>query len=247
MYYSYWLEKLKLNKSNVSKIIICCGTPKRLEVLLKYLSNPSLICEFYSMKTYTGKYEDITVTITSTGFGSPDSVFALELLFQVGGDYIIRVGSAGALNEKINVGDLFIISGAVRGEGTSVYYAPLEYPAIPDPIVTNSLIEAAERLKIKYNTGIVWTMDAIFRETSDKVALMDSLNVKCVDMICSSLFVTSSIYKKKSGAILVISDNVKINNVGFNSKELQKSEEKASLIAFESVKILKEKGLLNEQ
>lgn len=245
MYYSYWLEKLKLGKENISQVVLCCGTPKRLELLLKYLSDPYLVCEFLAMKTFTGKIGEIPVTITSTGFGSPDSVFSLELLFKVGGDYTIRVGSAGALSEELNIGDLLIVTGAVRGEGTSNYYAPLEYPAVPDPIITNSLIEAAEKLKIKYKLGFVWTIDAIFKETPDRINLLNSLGVKCVDMICSSLFITSSIYGKKAGAILAISDNVKTNEIGFNSKEFQEAEEKASLIAFESVKILKKRGVLN--
>ena len=229
---------LGLRKGDVAPYVLSPGVPRRLKTILKYVSNPRLILEFLLMKAYNGEVEGIPVTVASTGVGSPDSSAAVELYFAAGGEYLIRIGSAGALREDMEIGDLIIVTGAVRGEGTSRYYAPPEFPAVPDPMVTGALVEAAERLDIPYQLGLVWTTDAIFRETPRRVSLWRSLNVKCVDMICSSIFVVSQVLGKRAGAILAISDNVATGELGFHSQRFHDAEDRAVRVALEAVKIL---------
>jgi uridine phosphorylase len=225
----------------VAPYVISCGVPERLERIIKHVSEPHLFFEHLLMKAYRGKIDGIPVTVASLGVGSPDASIATELYFAAGGECLIRVGSAGSLWKNLKIGDIVIATGAVRDEGTSGQYVPKEYPAVPDPTLTDSLMEAARKLDVPFERGIVWTTDAIFRETPEKISFWRSAGVKCVDMICSSLFVISQIYGKRAGAILAISDNLETNEEGFKSEEFRNAEARAAQIAVESIKILDKK------
>src|SRR5699024_6134001 len=96
--------------------------------------------------TYTGYLDGEMVSVTSTGIGGPSASIAMEELVKCGADTFIRVGTCGGMQLKVESGDLVIASGAIRMEGTSREYAPIEFPAVADVGIVNALAEAAEAL-----------------------------------------------------------------------------------------------------
>ncbi|MGX8704888.1 MAG: nucleoside phosphorylase, partial [bacterium] len=95
--------------------------------------------------TFTGTLDGKKVSVTSTGIGSPSAAIAIEELVRCGAKTLIRVGTCGGMALPVKGGDIVIATGAVRMEGTSKEYAPLEFPAVPDFEVTMALREAALR------------------------------------------------------------------------------------------------------
>ena len=132
-----------------AKIAILPGDPARVELLAKLLDTQSLYLsfnrEYCSYLATVGKEK---ILVISTGMGSPSAAIAVEELAMLGIKKFIRVGTTGAIQEKINLGDLILNTGAVRLEGTSSHYVPIEYPAIADFELTQSLRQAAQKLQI---------------------------------------------------------------------------------------------------
>ncbi len=121
-----------------------------------------------------------------------------------GTEHIIRTGSCGALREDISVGDLVIVTGSVRGEGTTPYYVPDNFSTVSDIKVASALVKAAEKAGIKYHLGTVWTTDALLRETRERVEKMRELKVKAVDMVSASLLTVAQLFSFKSDKNLTI-------------------------------------------
>ena len=123
---------LQIRRGDVGRYVILPGDPKRCEKIAKYLDNPVLIADSREYKTYTGYLDGEKVSVTSTGIGGPSASIALEELVQCGADTFVRVGTCGGMDTEVKGGDLVIATGAIRMEGTSKEYAPIEYPAVPN-------------------------------------------------------------------------------------------------------------------
>ena len=147
---------------DVGKYVILPGDPKRCEKIAKHFDNPVKIADSREFVTYTGTIDGVKVSVTSTGIGGPSASIALAELAQCGADTFIRVGTCGGMQLDVEGGDTVIASGAVRMEGTSKEFAPIEYPAVPDVTVMNALIQAAENMKTPYHVGVVECKDSFF-------------------------------------------------------------------------------------
>ena len=121
---------LQIHNGQVGKYVILPGDPKRCEKIAAYFEHPVLIADSREFVTYTGTLEGETVSVTSTGIGGPSAAIAMEELFKAGAHTFIRVGTCGGIDTEVQSGDLVIATGAVRAEGTSREYAPIEYPAV---------------------------------------------------------------------------------------------------------------------
>ena len=119
---------LQIHNGQVGKYVILPGDPKRCEKIAAYFEHPVLIADSREFVTYTGTLEGETVSVTSTGIGGPSAAIAMEELFKAGAHTFIRVGTCGGIDTEVQSGDLVIATGAVRAEGTSREYAPIEYP-----------------------------------------------------------------------------------------------------------------------
>ena len=149
-----------LKEGDVGKYVILPGDPKRCEKIAAYFDDPELVADSREFVTYTGTLEGEKVSVTSTGIGGASASIALEELCNCGADTFIRVGTCGGMQTEVCGGDLVIATGAIRMEGTSREYAPIEYPAVPDLEVTNALVQAAAEQNCTYHTGVVQCKDS---------------------------------------------------------------------------------------
>ncbi len=151
-----------LGPGDVGRYVLLPGDPKRCAKIAKYFDNPRLVADSREFVTYTGTLNGVPVSVTSTGIGGPSASIALEELTNCGADTFIRVGTCGGMQEDVCGGDVVIATGAIRMEGTSREYAPIEYPAVPDFGVTNALVDAARDVGVTYHTGVVECKDSFY-------------------------------------------------------------------------------------
>ena len=151
-----------VKKGDLGKYVLLPGDPKRCEKIAKYFDNPELVADRREYVTYTGTLLGEKVSVCSTGIGGPSASIALEELSTCGGEVFIRVGTAGGMDLSVEAGDLVIAQSAIRMEGTSKEYAPIEWPATADFELTKVLEEAGKKLSAKTHVGVVQCKDAFY-------------------------------------------------------------------------------------
>ncbi len=156
-----------------------------------------------------------SVLITSSGIGGPSLAIAMEELAKIGLKTFIRVGTTGAIQKNIKTGDVIISSGAVRLDGTSTHYAPIEYPAVASIHVVNELIRAARENSIDYHVGITASSDSFYpgqerydtytkyviKDFQNSLAQWQKLNVLNYEMESATLFVLANVFNLAAGAV----------------------------------------------
>ena len=157
---------IQVGKGEVGRYVILPGDPKRCEKIAKYFDDPVLVADNREYVTYTGTLDGVKVSVTSTGIGGPSASIAMEELVNCGADTFIRVGTCGGVQPEAKSGDAVIATGAIRMEGTSREYAPIEYPAVADLTVTNALTASAKELGLAFHTGVVQCKDAFYGQHS---------------------------------------------------------------------------------
>ena len=139
---------VQLKKGDVSDFVILPGDPGRVEFIAEHFDTAKLVADNREYKTMTGSYKGRSVTVTSTGIGCPSTAIAVEELANVGVKTFVRLGTSGAMQEYTRIGDKVIATGAVRFEGTSVQYMPIEFPAVASHDMVAALIKSAKNSKI---------------------------------------------------------------------------------------------------
>lgn len=200
---------------DIGRYVLLPGDPGRVEKIAAYLDEPHFVSSNREHTVYTGKLLGESVSVVSTGMGCPSTAIAVEELIAVGADTFIRVGTAGAMQPEMELGDVAIVTGAIRDEGTTRQYLPLEYPAVADLTVVNALVAAAGKLGIGCQLGISHTKDNFYGEIEpDRMPIADELKARwkawvaggaiCSEMEASAIFILSSIYRKRAGAVLTV-------------------------------------------
>lgn len=144
---------VKVKPGDVGRYVLLPGDPGRVEKIAAFLDEPHFVSENREHTVWTGKLLGEKVSVVSTGMGCPSTAIAVEELIKVGADTFIRVGTAGAMQPFIELGDVVVVTGAIRDEGTTRQYLPIEYPAIADVQVVNTLAAAAESLGFRHHLG----------------------------------------------------------------------------------------------
>ena len=152
--------------SHGARYAILPGDPGRVEKIAGFLDNPRFHCQNREYTTWLGELEGETVMVISTGMGGPSTAICIEELVATGVQTFIRVGTCGGMAEKVIGGDIVIATGAIRMEGTSKEYIPIEFPAVADLNVTNALVYAAKNLSLTYHTGVVHCKDSFYGQHS---------------------------------------------------------------------------------
>lgn len=152
-------------EGDVGKYVFLPGAPERTLQIAKYFDSYEKIAQNREHTTYTGYLDGVKVSVTSTGMGGPSTAICMEELAKLGAHTFIRVGTCGSTSEKVGIGDVVIPNGAVKMEGTSNHYIPLEYPAVPDYFLLKKLEEAVVKLGYKYNIGVTITKDSFYTQT----------------------------------------------------------------------------------
>lgn len=153
---------IQVAKGEAGRYVIMPGDPKRCKMIAKYFDDPVLMADNREYITYTGTLDGVAVSVTSTGIGGPSASIAMEELYRCGADTFIRIGTCGGMQPEVKSGDIVIATGAIRMEGTSREYAPIEFPAVPDLTVTNALVDAAQKKGYPFHTGVVQCKDSFY-------------------------------------------------------------------------------------
>ena len=159
---------IQVAEGEVGRYVIMPGDPKRCAKIAEYFENPVLIADNREYVTYTGTLDGVKVSVTSTGIGGPSASIAMEELYRCGADTFIRIGTCGGMQKEVKSGDVVIATGAIRMEGTSKEYAPIEFPAVADISLTNALIEAAKEKGYPSHVGVVQCKDSFYGQHDPK-------------------------------------------------------------------------------
>ena len=205
---------IALKEGDVGKYVLLPGDPKRCEKIAKYFDDAKLVGDNREYVTYTGYLNGEKVSVCSTGIGGPSAAIAMEELANIGADTFIRVGTSGAMQLDILNGDSIIATGAIRMEGTSREYAPIEFPAVANIEVTNALIKAADKLNCPRHVGVVQCKDSFYgQNTPDIMPTKEDLLYKwgawielgalCSEMESAALFTVAAYRRVRCGSILL--------------------------------------------
>lgn len=219
---------IQVAPGEVGRYVILPGDPKRCEKIAAYFENPRLIADNREFVTYTGALYGEKVSVTSTGIGGPSASIALEELVKCGADTFIRVGTCGGIQLEVKSGDLVIASGAVRHEGTSREYAPVEYPAIADFTVTTALVAAVKELGATWHLGVTQCKDAFYgqhnpeimpaaRELLYKWEAWKRMGCLCSEMESAALFTVGQFLRVRVGSIFLVVANQEREAAGLDN------------------------------
>lgn len=209
---------IQVGKGEVGRYVIMPGDPKRCEKIAQYLENPVLIADNREYVTYTGTLDGVKVSVTSTGIGGPSAAIAMEELCRCGADTFIRIGTCGGMQTEVKSGDVVIATGAIRMEGTSREYAPIEFPAVADIIVTNALTKAVKEKEYSYHVGVVQCKDSFYGqhepetkpvsyELQNKWEAWKRLGCLASEMESAALFIVASYLKVRAGSCFLVVAN----------------------------------------
>lgn len=159
---------LQIRPGDVGRYVLLPGDPKRCAKIAAYFENPRLIADSREYVTYTGTLDGVPVSVTSTGIGGASASIAMEELHKCGADTFIRVGTCGGMEMKVKGGDIVVATGAIRMEGTSREYAPIEFPAVSDYEVQSALVQAAKNLGKPWHAGVVQCKDSFYGQHDPK-------------------------------------------------------------------------------
>ena len=231
-------EMVQLRPQDVGKYAIVPGPKDRLDVLIKKIESPVRNFSFMEYTMYTGTYSGIKVTAINGGRFSTDTSITTEVICNAQISNIIRIGTCGAMDEKIKVGDLVVADKIIRGDGVTPYYVDKDFETVADKKISDTLEKAAKDLGVTVHRGCVWTTDALLRETRELVEAKRKEGAIAVDMVSSTLLTIAQTYNVKAGSILAVSDNVITGEMGFMNPLYYMAESKLIEIALETVKRL---------
>ena len=219
---------IQVGKGDVGRYVILPGDPKRCAKIAQYFDRPELMADSREYITYTGYLDGERVSVTSTGIGGAYTSIAVEELVMAGADTFVRVGTCGGMQKEVMSGDIVIANGAIRMEGTSKEYAPIEFPAVPDIQTVNALIEAAKELEQKYHVGVVQCKDAFYGQHSpetkpvsyellNKWEAWKRLGCLASEMESAALFVVASSLHVRAGSCFLVMANQEREKLGLDN------------------------------
>ncbi|MDG5776393.1 nucleoside phosphorylase [Haloarculaceae archaeon H-GB2-1] len=199
---------LLVAEGDVHDIALVPGDPGRVDRIASHCDDHEVVAENREYKVVNATYEGRDLTICSTGIGSPSAAIAVEELEAVGVETVIRVGTTGALQSDIEIGDMVVATGAAKDEGTSKRYESETIPAVPDYDVLTSLVDAAEANGEDVHVGPIATDDAFYAETDEYVENWEAAGVLAVEMEAAALFTLARRKGMRAGAICTVDGNL---------------------------------------
>ena len=226
---------LQIRKGDVGRYVILPGDPKRCEKIAAHFENARFIADNREYITYTGFLDGEKVSVTSTGIGGPSATIALEELVLSGADTFVRVGTCGGIDLDVKGGDMVVATGAVRMEGTSREYAPIEYPAVADFEVASALVEAGKTLGYPCHTGVVQCKDAFYGqhepermpvsyELLNKWEAWKRMGCKASEMESAALFIAAGHLLVRCGSVFLVIGNQERQALGMENPIVHDTE-----------------------
>ena len=241
---------INVSEGEIGKYCIIPGDPGRCEKIAAYFDLPYHVSTNREYCIWNGKLCGETVTVCSTGIGGPSAAIAMEELVACGAHTFIRVGTCGGIDLSVKAGDAVVASGAVRQDGTSREYAPIEFPAVSDPDVMVSLRHAAKKLGAPCHTGVVQAKDSFYGQHSPKrmptsADLLEKweawkrLGVLASEMESGTLFTVASYLRVRCGAVFSVVWNQERADAGLdNDTDQHHDTDQAIRIGIEALREL---------
>ncbi len=219
-----------LKREDGARGAIICGDPERVEKIARLMDEPAFVASRREYTTWSAKIDGKRVLVTSHGIGGPSTAICIEELKMVGVETLIRVGTCGGMAHDVKTGDIVIAQAAIRAEGTSREYLPIEYPAIADFGVTTALANAAAKTAHPYHVGVVHCKDSFYGQHSpNRMPVADDLTTKwqawlrggCLasEMETAALFTVSATLGLHAGAVLRAVWNQERANAGITDPD----------------------------
>ncbi|HEX6349236.1 MAG TPA: nucleoside phosphorylase [Candidatus Dormibacteraeota bacterium] len=208
-----------LAPGEIGGYVLMPGDPFRTELIARHLEGATEKAFTREYRTFTGTVDGVPVSTTSSGIGGPSAAIAVEELSELGAHTFLRVGTCGAAQPGIKMGELVIATGSVRSEGTPDAYVPREYPAIAHPDVVNALVAAAQAAGVRHHLGVIRSVDALYsdliparmprkEELELELQMWSRAGVVANDMESSTIMVVSSLRRLRAGVILLCVDEL---------------------------------------
>jgi len=219
---------LQIRPGDVGRYCLLPGDPGRVEKIARYLDDPEFVSCNREYMIWNGTLEGQKVTVCSTGIGGPSAAIAMEELVMCGADTFVRIGTCGGMQKDVMGGDMVIATGAVRMEGTSMEYAPIEWPAVPDYDVVSALRDASAHQGLKFHTGVVECKDSFYGQHSpENSAVSDILTEKwkawcrlgCLasEMESAALFTVAALKHVRCGSCFLVVANQEREKLGLDN------------------------------
>jgi uridine phosphorylase len=210
-----------------AKYVILPGDPGRVETIARHLEDPGFYCQNREYTTWLGKLAGQPVMVMSTGMGGPSTAIAVEELYQAGLRNFLRVGTCGGMAASVMGGDIVVATGAIRMEGTTREYVPIEFPATANLDVANALAAAAKKLGVAWHAGIVQSKDSFYgQHDPDRMPIGYALNERwgawvkagCLasEMESAALFIVCQVLGARAGCVLHTVWNQERRRVGLS-------------------------------
>ena len=199
---------LLVDEGDLTDIALIPGDPGRVDRIANHCDDSETIAQNREYKVVNATYEGRELTICSTGIGCPSAAIAIEELANVGVETFVRVGTTGALQSDIEIGDMIVATGAAKNEGTSKRYEAVEYPAVPDYEVLSSLVDAAEANGEDVHVGPIASDDAYYAETSEHIDDWEAAGLLSVEMEAAAVFSLARRKGLRAGAICTVDGNL---------------------------------------
>ncbi len=235
-------------EGDVGRYVFLPGDPGRCQSIAGYFDNPVHIGMNREFNIYTGTMLGEKVSVCSTGIGGPSASIAMEELAAIGADTFIRVGTCGGIDMDVLPGDVVVATGAIRFEHTSLEYAPIEFPAVPDFAITAALKSASEDLGYRTHTGVVQCKDSFYGQHSPEKSPVSyellqkweswkRLGVKASEMESAALFVVAAALGCRCGSCFHVIWNQEREAAGLDQK-MSEDTSAAVRVAVEGLKLL---------
>ena len=232
----------------VGRYCLLPGDPGRCQKIAEYFDDAVHVMTNREFVTYTGTLLGEQVSVVSTGIGGPSASIALEELAAIGADTFVRVGTCGGIRLDVQSGDIVIATGAIRMEGTSREYAPLEYPAVPDYEVLTALVDAARGMERPWHAGVVHCKDSFYGqhapermpvscELKEKWEAWKRLGTLASEMESAALFVAANALGVRCGSAFHVIWNQERNAAGLDQCK-DEDTDSAIRVGIEAVKLL---------
>jgi len=206
---------IQVAPGEVGRYVFLPGDPGRTEPIARLFDEPRLVAKNREYETWSGYLDGELVSVTSTGIGCPSAAIAMEELVKVGADTFIRVGTSGSMQPDIKPGTLGIISGAIRDEGTSSHYLPIEFPAVADIDVTRALTLGARAMERPFKVGISQSKDSFYgqhepgrmpiaKRLADRWDAWMAGGAICSEMEAAALYIVAATLGVRAGGVMMI-------------------------------------------
>ena len=209
---------LLVEPGDVNDIALIPGDPGRVERIAGHCEDIEHVAENREYTLVNATYEGRDLTICSTGIGCPSATIAVEELSNVGVETFVRVGTTGALQSDIEIGDMVVATGAAKDEGTTKRYENVEYPAVADYETLSALVDSAagtaatgtsgDAASHDIHVGPIATDDAFYAETDEYVDDWERAGMLAVEMEAAAVFTLARRKGLRAGAICTVDGNL---------------------------------------